>query len=48
MDAFTLLPEEERTIKILDDGFVKLVDVMPRYCPEGRTPEYRIVETART
>ena len=47
MDAFTLLPEEERTIKILDDGFVKLVDVMPRYCPEGRTPEYRIVETAR-
>lgn len=29
-------------------GFVKLIDFSPRICPEYYTPEFRIVEAART
>lgn len=35
------------TIHVLDHGFVKLVDLMPRLCPEGRLPEYAICQAAR-
>lgn len=28
-------------------GFVRIMDVSPRICPEGRTPEFAIVEAAR-
>lgn len=45
IDCFTLLPTTE--IKCLDDGFVKLVDAMPRLVPEGRTVESAIVKSAR-
>jgi thymidylate synthase (FAD) len=49
-DALTLLKGEKvssRKIKCLDDGFVQLVDCMPRLIPEDRTCEFRIVESAR-
>ncbi|SNW62031.1 Thymidylate synthase ThyX [Orpheovirus IHUMI-LCC2] len=34
-------------ISVLDDGFVRLVDVMPRLVPKGRGLECAIVKTAR-
>ncbi len=33
--------------KILDDGFVRLVDMMPRRVPLGRTPDFAIIRNAR-
>lgn len=38
---------EQRKISILDNGFVEIVDCMPRLVPEGRTVEYAIVRNAR-
>lgn len=45
-DAFTLV--KDKTIKLLDgNGSVTLVDVGPRVCPDGYTPEFAIVRAAR-
>ncbi len=33
--------------RVLDHGFVALVDCMPRMAPEGRTADYSIVQAAR-
>jgi len=45
-DVLDNLPE--RTIKLLDLGFVELVDVMPRLVPEDqKTSDYAIVQAAR-
>lgn len=33
--------------KVLDDGFVRLVDIMPRHVPIGRTPDFAIIRNAR-
>lgn len=33
--------------KVLDHGFVALVDCMPRMAPEGKTADYAIVQAAR-
>jgi len=45
IDALSLCDKLE--INILDKGMVKLVDCSPRIVPEGRTPEFRIVQCAR-
>lgn len=46
VDCFTLLPTTE--LKCLDDGFVRLVDVMPRLALKDRgTVEHAIVQSAR-
>jgi len=45
VDCLTLLPAT--TTYCLDDGFVRLVDVMPRLVPQGRTIESAIVRSAR-
>jgi thymidylate synthase (FAD) len=38
----------EKTIKCLDKGFVKLIDIMPRLAPEDQTTaDYAIVQAAR-
>lgn len=37
----------EKTIKCLDNGHVRLVDVMPRICPVGQTADHAIVQAAR-
>ena len=42
-----ILENKNLEIKCLDKGFVKLVDVMPRICPEGQTADYAIVQAAR-
>lgn len=42
-----LLLQADTTRKCLDDGFVRLIDVMPRLVPEGYTPEFAIVQSAR-
>jgi thymidylate synthase (FAD) len=34
-------------INLLDDGFVRLVDMMPRMAPHGRSPDFAIVRNAR-
>lgn len=45
-DVLDNLPE--KTIKLLDLGFVELVDVMPRLVPEDqKTSDYAIVQAAR-
>lgn len=36
-----------RTIRVLDHGFVSLVDAMPRLAPEGRTADFAVVQAAR-
>jgi thymidylate synthase (FAD) len=33
---------------VLDKGFIRLVDFMPRLVPKGQTPEYAAVQAART
>jgi len=38
---------QDNEIKCLDDGYVRLVDYMPRIAPEGRTIEFAIVQSAR-
>ena len=45
IDSFSLL--KVHSIKLFDDGFVRLVDISPRLCPQGRTPEFAIVRNAR-
>lgn len=45
IDAFTLLKASE--IKCLQDGFVRLVDCMPRLIPPDRTLEVAVVSSAR-
>ena len=45
MDALTLCGKTE--IPCLGEGFVRLVDCMPRLVPEGRTLEVAIVRSAR-
>lgn len=35
------------TFPVLDDGFVRLVDMMPRMVPTGRTPDFAIIRNAR-
>lgn len=45
IDAFSLLPTQY--IKCLENGFVRLVDCMPRLIPEGRTLEVSVVMSAR-
>lgn len=44
-DLMTLV--KDKTIKCLDDGFVRLRNVSPRMAPKGRTAEFAIVESAR-
>jgi len=44
-DLMTLV--KEKTIKCLDDGFIRLRNVSPRMAPKGRTAEFAIVESAR-
>lgn len=36
-----------RTVRVLDHGFVSLVDAMPRLAPEGRTADFAVVQAAR-
>lgn len=45
LDYLIFRPPPE--FKILDDGFVRLVDMMPRRVPIGRTPDFAIVRNAR-
>lgn len=45
MDALDLALIKE--IKCLDNGFVKLIDVMPRIVPDGQTCDYAIAQMAR-
>ena len=45
IDAFRLLTQSN--IKCLADGFVRLVDCMPRLIPVGRTLEVSVVQSAR-
>lgn len=48
MDFMTKVKIKE-TPNLLDGkGFVKLIDFSPRICPDGYTPEFRIIEAART
>jgi thymidylate synthase (FAD) len=46
MDALDLVSNKK--IKCLDNGFVELVDVMPRIVPDGQTCDYAICQMART
>lgn len=48
-DALDLVREKypDLTIPVLNNGFAKLIDVMPRLIPKGRTPEIAIVKSAR-
>jgi thymidylate synthase (FAD) len=39
--------QARRTIKVLDHGFVALVDAMPRLVPQGQTADQAIVQAAR-
>ncbi len=39
--------QSRRTIRVLDHGFVALVDAMPRLVPSGQTADYAIVQAAR-
>lgn len=39
--------DKEPVVNVLDHGFVRLVDLMPRTCPPGRLPEYAICQAAR-
>ena len=41
------LANTDRTIKVLDHGYVQLVDVMPRVLEEGETCDHAIVDAAR-
>lgn len=45
-DCFVGLVEND-TIKCLDQGYIKLINVSPRIVPVGRTPECEIVMSAR-
>lgn len=45
MNAFDLL--KTRRIDCLDNGFVEIVDVMPREIPDGQTCDYAIAQMAR-
>lgn len=45
MDALDLVPNKK--IQCLDNGFVELIDVMPRIVPEGQTCDYAICQMAR-
>ncbi len=42
-----ILEGKNLEIKCLDKGFVRLVDSMPRLCPEGQDASFRIVQSAR-
>lgn len=44
-DALSVVKDTQLTC--LDHGFVRIVDVMPRLVPEGRTADYAIVQAAR-
>lgn len=48
MDFMTNIETKEITSLLDGKGFVKLVDFSPRICPENYTPEFRIIEAART
>lgn len=45
MDVLTNI--ENKTIKVLDHGYVQLVDVMPRVLEEGETCDIAICDAAR-
>lgn len=45
VDVFSLLPTKE--VKCLADGFVRLVECMPRFVPVGRTMEFSVIQSAR-
>ena len=38
------LPEK---VNVLDKGFIKVIDYLPRIIPEGYTADYAVVEAAR-
>lgn len=38
---------EDKTIKVLDHGYVQLVDIMPRVLEEGETVDMAIADAAR-
>lgn len=42
-----ILHGKELKIHVLNKGFVRLVDCMPRLVPEGETCDYRVLEKAR-
>lgn len=44
-DVLSLVPQKR--IDCLDQGFVSLVDFMPRFVPEGRTGDAAVVQAAR-
>jgi len=44
-DILSTLPQAE--INVLDKGFVKIIDCMPRSVPQGLTCDYRIAQAAR-
>lgn len=44
--SFDILEGVERRL-VLDDGFVELVDMMPRLIPQGRTADFAIIRNAR-
>jgi thymidylate synthase (FAD) len=45
VDYFALCPP--KTHKVLDQGFVRLVDMMPRMVPPDRTPDFAVIRNAR-
>lgn len=44
-DVMDLVPEKQ--INCLDYGHVRLIDLMPRICPEDKTADFAIVQAAR-
>lgn len=45
--TFVEIKIDDQKVKVLDKGFVQLLDVSPRIVPSGYTAEYAIVEAAR-
>ena len=49
VDLFTVVDPNNKTLSLYDGkGYVKLVDMMPRIVPVGRTADIAIVRNART
>lgn len=48
LETYNVLEGKVRAVKVLDKGYVKLLNVNPLMCPIGRGPETEIVKSART
>jgi thymidylate synthase (FAD) len=46
-NEYDILDGKNLELKCLDLGFVRLLDCMPRICPQGQTADFRIVQAAR-